>query len=452
MPCAKIKSGNCRIKDNFSGGKKRMSFTVEKLENNKKAKLTITVPAEDFSKALTFAYNKQKGKINISGFRKGKVPMAIIEKMYGPEIFYDEAANKVINESYPEAYDECELEIVSRPEIDVTQIEKGKDFIYTATVDLKPEVKLGTYKGIEVEKIDTTVSGLEVDEEIDRVRRQNARKIDVTDRAAKDGDITNINFEGFVDGVAFEGGKGENYSLTLGSKSFIPGFEDQIVGHEIGEEFDVNVTFPEDYHSEDLKGKAAVFKCKLNSLQEEQLPELDDEYVSDISDAETVDAYKENIRKQLEEKKEKQAKNKTENAAIEKLMETSEMDIPASMIEGQQESMLNEFKQQLSMQGMSFDMYSQYTGLNEETMLEQVKPEAEKRVKSRLVLEAVAKAENIEVTDEDLDKKLEEMAAMYGIEVDKFKGYIGDKERESIKKDIAVEKAADFIVANIKEA
>ena len=427
-----------------------MSFTVEQLENNR-AKLTITVPAEDFGKALVAAYNKQKGKINISGFRKGKVPMAIIEKMYGPEIFYDEAANKVINETYPEAYDECELDIVSRPEIDVTQIEKGKDFIYTATVDLKPEVKLGTYKGIEVEKVDTTVSGLEVDEEIDRVRRQNARKIDVTDRAAKDGDITNIDFEGFVDGEAFEGGKGENYTLKLGSKSFIPGFEDQIVGHEIGEEFDVNVTFPEDYHSEDLKGKAAVFKCKLNSLQEEQLPELDDEYVSDISDVETVDEYKDSIRKQLEEKKEKQAKTKIENAAIEKLMETSEMDIPASMIEGQQESMLNEFKQQLSMQGMSFDMYSQYTGLNEETMLEQVKPEAEKRVKSRLVLEAVSKAENIEVSDEDVDKKLEEMAAMYGIEADKFKGYIGDKEKESIKKDIAVEKAADFIVANIKE-
>ncbi|MBP5192403.1 MAG: trigger factor [Eubacterium sp.] len=427
-----------------------MSFTVEQLENNR-AKLTITVPAEDFGKALVAAYNKQKGKINISGFRKGKVPMAIIEKMYGPEIFYDEAANKVINETYPEAYDECELDIVSRPEIDVTQIEKGKDFIYTATVDLKPEVKLGTYKGIEVEKVDTTVSGLEVDEEIDRVRRQNARKIDVTDRAAKDGDITNIDFEGFVDGEAFEGGKGESYTLKLGSKSFIPGFEDQIVGHEIGEEFDVNVTFPEDYHSEDLKGKAAVFKCKLNSLQEEQLPELDDEYVSDISDVETVDEYKDSIRKQLEEKKEKQAKTKIENAAIEKLMETSEMDIPASMIEGQQESMLNEFKQQLSMQGMSFDMYSQYTGLNEETMLEQVKPEAEKRVKSRLVLEAVSKAENIEVSDEDVDKKLEEMAAMYGIEADKFKGYIGDKEKESIKKDIAVEKAADFIVANIKE-
>lgn len=427
-----------------------MSFTVEQLENNR-AKLTITVPAEDFGKALVAAYNKQKGKINISGFRKGKVPMAIIEKMYGPEIFYDEAANKVINETYPEAYDECELDIVSRPEIDVTQIEKGKDFIYTATVDLKPEVKLGTYKGIEVEKVDTTVSGLEVDEEIDRVRRQNARKIDVTDRAAKDGDITNIDFEGFVDGEAFEGGKGESYTLKLGSKSFIPGFEDQIVGHEIGEEFDVNVTFPEDYHSEDLKGKAAVFKCKLNSLQEEQLPELDDEYVSDISDVETVEEYKDSIRKQLEEKKEKQAKTKIENAAIEKLMESSEMDIPASMIEGQQESMLNEFKQQLSMQGMSFDMYSQYTGLNEETMLEQVKPEAEKRVKSRLVLEAVSKAENIEVSDEDVDKKLEEMAAMYGIEADKFKGYIGDKEKESIKKDIAVEKAADFIVANIKE-
>jgi trigger factor len=427
-----------------------MSFTVEKLENNR-AKLTVTVSAEEFGKALVAAYNKQKGKINISGFRKGKVPMAIIEKMYGPEIFYDEAANKVINETYPDVYDECELEIVSRPDIDVSQIEKGKDFIYTAEVDLKPEVELGAYKGIEIEKIDTTVSGLDVDQEIDRVRRQNARKIDVTDRAAKDGDITNIDFEGFVDGEAFEGGKGESYSLTLGSKSFIPGFEDQIIGHEIGDEFDVNVTFPEDYHSEDLKGKAAVFKCKLNSLQEEQLPELDDEYVSDISDVETVDEYKESIRKQLTEKKENQAKIKIENTAIEKLMDSSKMDIPASMIESQQESMLNEFKQQLSMQGMSFDMYSQYTGINEDTMLEQVKPEAEKRVKSRLVLEAVAKAENIEVSDEDLDKKLEEMATMYGIEVDKFKGYIGDKEKDSIKKDIAVEKAAEFIAANVKE-
>ena len=265
-----------------------MSFTVEKLENNK-AKLTITVPAEDFSKALTFAYNKQKGKINISGFRKGKVPMAIIEKMYGPEVFYDEAANKAINDTYSDVYDECDLEIVSRPSIDVVQIEKGKDFIYTAEVDLKPEVELGTYKGIEIEKVDTVVSGEDVDNEIERVRKTNARKVDITDRAAQDGDITNIDFEGVVDEVAFEGGKGEGYDLTLGSKSFIPGFEDQIIGHSIGEEFDVNVTFPEDYHSEELKGKAAVFKCKINSIKENQLPELDDEYVSDISDAETVE-------------------------------------------------------------------------------------------------------------------------------------------------------------------
>ena len=428
-----------------------MSFTVEKLENNKKAKLTITVPAEDFSKALTFAYNKQKGKINISGFRKGKVPMAIIEKMYGPEVFYDEAANKAINDTYGDVYDECDLEIVSRPEIDVVQIEKGKDFIYTAEVDLKPEVELGTYKGIEIEAIDTVVSGEDVDNEIDRVRKQNARKIDITDRAAQDGDITNIDFEGFVDEVAFEGGKGEGYDLTLGSKSFIPGFEDQIIGHSIGDEFDVNVTFPEDYHSEDLKGKAAVFKCKLNSIKENQLPELDDEYVSDISDVETVDEYKANIRKQLEEKKEKQAKNQRENKAIEKLIEDSKMDIPASMIENQQRSMLDEFKQQLAMQGMNFDMYSQYTGMNEEVMLEQVKPEAEKRVKSRLVLEAVAKAENIEASDEDLDKKLEEMAAMYKMDADKLKELVGDKEKDAIKKDIAVEKAADLIVENIKE-
>ena len=427
-----------------------MSFTVEKLENNK-AKLTITVPTEDFSKALTFAYNKQKGKINISGFRKGKVPMAIIEKMYGPEVFYDEAANKAINDTYSDVYDECDLEIVSRPSIDVVQIEKGKDFIYTAEVDLKPEVELGTYKGIEIEKVDTVVSGEDVDNEIERVRKTNARKVDITDRAAQDGDITNIDFEGFVDEVAFEGGKGEGYDLTLGSKSFIPGFEDQIIGHSIGEEFDVNVTFPEDYHSEELKGKAAVFKCKINSIKENQLPELDDEYVSDISDAETVEDYKATIRKQLEEKKEKQAKATRENKAIEKLIESSKMDIPASMIENQQHSMLDEFKQQLAMQGMSFDMYSQYTGMNEDVMIEQVKPEAEKRVKSRLVLEAVSKAENIEVSDEDLDKKLEDMAAMYKMDAAKLKDLVGDKEKEAIKKDIAVEKAAELIVENIKE-
>ena len=427
-----------------------MSFTVEKLENNK-AKLTITVPAEDFSKALTFAYNKQKGKINISGFRKGKAPMAIIEKMYGPEVFYDEAANKAINDTYSDVYDECDLEIVSRPSIDVVQIEKGKDFIYTAEVDLKPEVELGTYKGIEIEKVDTVVSGEDVDNEIERVRKTNARKVDITDRAAQDGDITNIDFEGFVDEVAFEGGKGEGYDLTLGSKSFIPGFEDQIIGHSIGEEFDVNVTFPEDYHSEELKGKAAVFKCKINSIKENKLPELDDEYVSDISDAETVEDYKATIRKQLEEKKEKQAKATRENKAIEKLIESSKMDIPASMIENQQHSMLDEFKQQLAMQGMSFDMYSQYTGMNEDVMLEQVKPEAEKRVKSRLVLEAVSKAENIEVSDEDLDKKLEDMAAMYKMDAAKLKDLVGDKEKEAIKKDIAVEKAAELIVENIKE-
>ena len=427
-----------------------MSFTVEKLENNK-AKLTITVPTEDFSKALTCADNKQKGKINISGFRKGKVPIAIIEKMYGPEVFYDEAANKAINDTYSDVYDECDLEIVSRPSIDVVQIEKGKDFIYTAEVDLKPEVELGTYKGIEIEKVDTVVSGEDVDNEIERVRKTNARKVDITDRAAQDGDITNIDFEGFVDEVAFEGGKGEGYDLTLGSKSFIPGFEDQIIGHSIGEEFDVNVTFPEDYHSEELKGKAAVFKCKINSIKENQLPELDDEYVSDISDAETVEDYKATIRKQLEEKKEKQAKATRENKAIEKLIESSKMDIPASMIENQQHSMLDEFKQQLAMQGMSFDMYSQYTGMNEDVMLEQVKPEAEKRVKSRLVLEAVSKAENIEVSDEDLDKKLEDMAAMYKMDAAKLKDLVGDKEKEAIKKDIAVEKAAELIVENIKE-
>ena len=434
----------------FQEEREKMSFTVEKLENNK-AKLTITVPTEDFSKALTFAYNKQKGKINISGFRKGKVPMAIIEKMYGPEVFYDEAANKAINDTYSDVYDECDLEIVSRPSIDVVQIEKGKDFIYTAEVDLKPEVELGTYKGIEIEKVDTVVSGEDVDNEIERVRKTNARKVDITDRAAQDGDITNIDFEGFVDEVAFEGGKGEGYDLTLGSKSFIPGFEDQIIGHSIGEEFDVNVTFPEDYHSEELKGKAAVFKCKINSIKENKLPELDDEYVSDISDAETVEDYKATIRKQLEEKKEKQAKATRENKAIEKLIESSKMDIPASMIENQQHSMLDEFKQQLAMQGMSFDMYSQYTGMNEDVMLEQVKPEAEKRVKSRLVLEAVSKAENIEVSDEDLDKKLEDMAAMYKMDAAKLKDLVGDKEKEAIKKDIAVEKAAELIVENIKE-
>lgn len=427
-----------------------MSVQVEKLENGM-AKLTIETSAERLEEALQNAFTKNKNKISVPGFRKGKVPRQMIEKMYGPAIFYEDAANELIPEEYEKALDECEEDIVSSPEIDVTQIEKGKPFIFTAVVALKPEVKLGKYKGVKVDKADTAVTDEEVDAQINKERENNARNIEVTDRPVKDGDMTVLDFEGFVDGVAFDGGKGENYPLTIGSGAFIPGFEEQLVGAEIGKEVEVNVTFPEDYQAEELKGKAAVFKCTIKEIKEKELPELDDEFASEVSDFSTLAEYKADVKGKLEEKKAKEAKDAKEAAVIEAIVKDSDMQIPDAMLETQQKQMIDEFAQRIQMQGLSIDQYFQFTGSSYDKMLEQVKPQAEKRIKSRLVLEAVVAAEKIEVTDEDYEEELKNMAEAYQMEVDKVKELLPEKSAGQIKKDIAVRKAAEFVVENAKE-
>ncbi|MDO4463462.1 MAG: trigger factor [Bacillota bacterium] len=427
-----------------------MSVQVEKLENSM-AKLTIEASADELEKALQNAYLKNKNKISIPGFRKGKVPRQMIEKMYGPAIFYEDAANEIIPEAYEKAVEECGEDIVSSPEIDVTQIEKGKPFIFTALVALKPEIKLGKYKGVKVDKADVTVTDEEVDAEINKERENNARNIEVTDRAVKDGDMTVLDFEGFVDGVAFEGGKGENYPLTIGSGAFIPGFEEQLVGAEIGKEVEVNVTFPEDYQAEELKGKAATFKCTIKEIKEKELPELDDEFASEVSEFETLAEYKADVKTKLSEKKEKEAKDTKEAAVIEAIVNDSEMEIPEAMLKTQQKQMVDEFAQRIQMQGLSIDQYFQFTGTTYDKMIEQVKPQAEKRIKSRLVLEAVVKAENIAASDEDYEEELKTMAEAYQMEVDKVKELLPEKSVAQIKEDIAVRKAAEFVVENAKE-
>lgn len=426
-----------------------MSVQVEKLEKNM-AKLTIEVSAQELEKALEDAFLKNKNKISVPGFRKGKVPRQMIEKMYGPEIFYEDAANALIPEAYSKALDECEEDIVSSPDIEVTQIEKGKPFIFTAEVALKPEVKLGKYKGVKVEAADVTVTDEEVDAAIERERENNARNIEVTDRPVKDGDITTLDFEGFVDGVAFEGGKGEDYPLTIGSGAFIPGFEEQLVGAEIGKEVEVNVTFPEDYQAEDLKGKAAVFKCTVKEIKEKELPELDDEFASEVSEFETLEEYKKDVKEKLTQKKEKDAKDAKEAAVIDAIVADSDMEIPEAMVTTQQRQMIDEFAQRMQMQGLSMEQYFQFTGATMDKMMEQVKPQAETRIKSRLVLEAVAAAEGITATDEDFEEELKAMAEAYQMEVDKVKELLPEKSAEGIREDIAVKKAAEFVVSNAK--
>lgn len=421
-----------------------MSLTVENLEKNM-AKLTITVPAAEFVEAMAASYKKQKGKISVPGFRKGKVPQVYLEKMYGPEMFYEDAANTCMENSYPSALDECGLDVVSRPEIDVTQMEKGKDFIYTATVAVKPEVTLGEYKGIEIDEVEVEVTDEDVQAELLNVQKQNARNIPVEDRAAKMDDEVTIDFEGFVDGEAFEGGKGENYQLTLGSHSFIDTFEDQIVGRNIGEEFDVNVTFPEDYQAADLAGKPAVFKCKLNGIKETELPELDDEFASEVSEFDTMDEYKADIQATLKAKKEKAAKNTKEGLVIDKIIENASMEIPEPMVDTTKEQMLNEFAQQISYQGLSIDQYFQFTGMTKEKFLETATPEAERRIKSRLVLEAIAKTEDIQVSEDELNDELKKMAEMYQMDLEQLTGLVGDSEKDAIKQDIAVQKAVDLV-------
>ena len=428
-----------------------MSLQVEKLEKNM-AKLTIEASAEDLEKAIEKVYQKQKKQINVPGFRKGKVPRQIVEKMYGKEVFYEDAANELIPDAYDKALSECEEDIVSSPRIEVTQIEAGKPFIFTATVALKPEVKIGKYKGVKIDKIDAEVTEEDVDAEINRERENNARTITVEDRPVKDGDLTTLDFEGFVDGVAFDGGKGENYPLTIGSGAFIPGFEEQLVGAKIGEEVEVKVTFPEDYQAENLKGKDAVFKCTVREIKEKELPEVDDEFASEVSEFDTLAEYREDVKKNLTEKKEKDAKNARESAAIKAVEDEAEMEIPEAMLETQQKQMVDEFAQRITMQGLSMEQYFQFTGMTYEKMVEQMKPQAEERIKSRLVLEAVASAENIEVTDEDYEQELKTMAEVYQMEADKIKELMGEREKKNIMQDIAVRKAAEFVAENAKES
>lgn len=422
-----------------------MSLQVERLEHNM-AKLTIEVPAEEVEKALQAAYLKEHGKISLPGFRKGRVPRQMIEKMYGPEVFYDEAANRMISEAYAKAYDECELELVSQPKIEITQLEKGKEFIFTAEVAVKPEVKLGEYKGLKVDKVSTRVTQKEVDEEIDKERERNARTIDVTDRAVQDKDQITLDFEGFVDGVAFEGGKASDYPLTIGSGAFIPGFEDQLIGANIDEEKEINVTFPEEYQAKELAGKAAVFKCTVHSIKAKELPELDDEFVSDVSEkSETVDAYKAEVKAKIKERKENEGKQKREDQSVEQAVANAEMDIPEAMISFQSRQMVDDFARRIMQQGMTMEQYFQFTGLSEEKMMEEFKPEAEKRIRTRLTLEAIVAAENIEVSEERLDEELQKMADSYKMEVDKLKEYMGENEKKQMKEDIAIQEAVTLI-------
>ena len=426
-----------------------MSLQVEKLENNT-AKLTIEVEASKFDKAIQKAYQKNKNKFNIPGFRKGKVPYAMVEKMYGAAVFYEDAANELISGAYAQAAEESGLEIVARPEINVTQIEKGKPFIFEAEVTTKPEVKLGKYKGIKIEKADVTVTDEEVAEELDKVKEQNARLVAADDKAVEDGDQTTIDFEGFVDGVAFEGGKGEDYPLTIGSHSFIDTFEEQLIGKKVGEEVEVNVTFPENYQAKELAGKPAMFKVTIKEIKVKEYPELDDDFAQDVSEFDTLDEYKEDIKKNLTEKKEKEAEAEKESKVIEAIVNDAEMDIPEKMVEAQAEQMLEEFAQNIAMQGISFEQYLQFTGATVDQMKEQVKPQAQARVESSLVLEAVVKAENIEATEEEVEEEIKEMAGRYNMEADKLKGLLTDSDKENLKKDICARKAAKFVVDEAK--
>jgi len=427
-----------------------MSVQVENLEKNM-AKLTIEVAAEEVEKAIQAAYMKEKGKISIPGFRKGKVPRQMIEKMYGAAVFYEDAANTLIQENYPSAVDESGVDIVSRPTIDVVQIESGKPFIFTAEVAVRPEVKLGKYLGVQVTKIDTSVSDEEVAEALEKERNNNARTVTVTDRPVQNGDTAVIDFEGFVDGVAFEGGKGENHSLEIGSHSFIDTFEEQLVGKNAGDEVDVNVTFPEQYQAEELAGKPALFKVKIHEIKAKELPELDDEFAQDVSEFDTLAEYKEDLKKHLEEQKENEAKRTKEDEAIQKIIDKSTMEIPEAMLDTQCENMINEFAQRIAQSGLSMEQYMQFSGLTLDKLKEQVRPEAETRIKSSLVLEQIAKEENIEVTDEEIDAEVEKMAAAYGMEADKLKEYMGDAEKESMARDLKVTKAVDLIMENVKE-
>ncbi len=427
-----------------------MGYKVEDLGKNM-VKLIIDVEAEKFDAAIRQAFEKNKNQISVQGFRKGKAPFAMVAKMYGVEMFYEDAANIVIPEAYELAAVDCGLEIVSRPEIDVEQIESGKDFIFTATVAKKPEVTLGQYKGVEVSKAELEVTEEEIEAEIKKAQEQNAREVSIEDRAVAMGDTAVIDYEGFVDGVAFEGGKGEAHPLVIGSHSFIEGFEDQLIGKNVGEECDVNVTFPEQYHAAELAGKPAVFKCKVLSIKAKELPEVNDDFAAEVSEFDTLDEYKEDLKKTILEKKEKDAKTQREDEAVQKAIENATMDIPEAMIETTQRQMADDFAYRLQMQGMNIEQYFQFTGLNAKTFLEQMKPQAERRISTRLVLEAIVAAEDIQISEEELEAEMQNMAAQYNMELDKVKELLGEEEKKQISLDLAVQKAVTLVADNAVE-
>ncbi len=425
-----------------------MSVQVEKLEHNM-AKLTVEVPAEEFEKSVEKAYQKNKSKINVPGFRKGKVPRKLIEKMYGPEFFYRDAVDIALPEAYEKAFDSCGEEIVSSPEIDIEKLAVGEPFVFTATVALNPVAVVKNYKGVEIEKVDVTVTDEDVEERIKSELDEQARMVSV-EREVKSGDEVILDYEGSVDGVPFAGGKGENHPLTIGSNSFIPGFEDQIIGHKIDEDFDVNVTFPDEYHAEELAGKAAVFKCRLHEIKEKQVPELDEDFADDQG-FDSVEDYRKDIRAQLEMKKQKEAREQKEDKLLEKIVEEAELDVPEAMIKSAAERSVNDFAQQLAMQGMNMDMYFKYTGLDKEKLLEQNRPYVETRIRRRACMEAVAKAENLSVSDEEYDEQLKKMAETYQMELDKVRELVPENEAKEIRKDILIQKAIDFVIDNAVE-
>lgn len=427
-----------------------MSYTVENLEKSM-AKITITVSAEDFEAAMVKAYNKNKKNISIQGFRRGKAPRKMIEKMYGPEIFYEDAANFAIPDAYEEVSKECELEIVSRPEIDVVDIESGKEFVFTATVAVRPEVTLGDYKGLEVEKKEVKILAADVNAELERVREQNSRMVTIEDRGIQQDDTAVIDFEGFVDGEPFQGGKGDDYSLVIGSHSFIDNFEDQLVGKNTGDEVEVNVTFPEDYHQESLQGKPALFKVRIKAIKVKELPDLDDEFASEVSEFETLKDYKASVKKNLTERRKEEAKREKEAAVVEKAVENVTIEIPEPMIDEHVRQMVQDFAGRIQQQGMNFEQYMQMTGMTPDTLMSQMRPEAEKRIKTRLTLEEIVKVENIKATEEDIENEIKNIASMYGMELDKLKDAMGDDEKEQVAEDMAVQKAVEFLAENAVE-
>lgn len=426
-----------------------MSLQVENLEHNM-VKVTIEVDAAKLDAAITKAYNKKKNQFNIPGFRKGKAPQKLIEKEYGVEIFYEDAANILIPDAYAEEMKDCDLEIVSRPEIDVVQLEKGKPFIFTAELAVKPEVTLGDYKGLDVPKTRVTVKKEEVEEELKRTQEQNAREITIEDRPVKDGDILTIDYSGSVDGEKFEGGTAQDQTLIIGSGAFIPGFEEQLIGKELNEETEINVTFPEEYHAADLAGKEAVFEVKIKAIKEKELPELDDEFASEVSEFETLDEYKADIKEKIRERKKEEAKTERENKLVDLAVENAQMDIPDAMVEEQVQQMTEEFAQRLSYQGLSMEQYLQFSGMDAQKFADDMKPQAVKRIETRLVLEAIVKAENIEVSEEEYKAEVEKMAAMYQMETEQLEKLIQDAQKEQMMDDIAVQKAVDFLVAEAK--